>query len=188
MRNKIGNSEVTPQALWPVVKSLWSGMDQRHQALHEPWEIKSPERESQHDAGYLENQFTSHDLCDENHEGQLETRVQVLLAFVDNTPLGKVRPCDTYKLANSLKLRNAREFDNVTNKHLRHLPKRPLVYLTHLFHHYLRLSHFPKPWKEKNVITLPKPGKDPKLSQNLYPISFLSTTGIKFKKIILKII
>jgi hypothetical protein len=55
----------------------------------------------------LENQFTSHDLCDENHEQQVETRVQALLASVDHTLLSKVRPCDIHKLANSLKLRKA---------------------------------------------------------------------------------
>jgi hypothetical protein len=56
-------------------------------------------------ADCLENQFKSHDLCDENHEQQVETRVEALLASVDDTPLGKVRPCDIYKLVNSLKLR-----------------------------------------------------------------------------------
>jgi hypothetical protein len=55
----------------------------------------------------LENQFTSHDLCDENHERRVETRVQALLASVDDTPLGKVRPCDIYKIVNSLELRKA---------------------------------------------------------------------------------
>jgi hypothetical protein len=39
--------------------------------------------------------------------------------------------------------------------------------LTHLFKYCLRLSHFPNPWKEAKIITLPKPGKDPKFPQNL---------------------
>jgi hypothetical protein len=51
-------------------------------------------------ANCLENRFTSHDLCDENHERRVETRVQALLASVDNTPLGKVRSCDMRKLIN----------------------------------------------------------------------------------------
>jgi hypothetical protein len=51
-------------------------------------------------ANCLENQFTSHNLCDGNHEQQMETRIQALLAFVDDTLLGKVRPFDTRKLAN----------------------------------------------------------------------------------------
>jgi hypothetical protein len=40
------------------------------------------------------------------------------------------------------------------NECLRHLPRRPLIYLTHLFNHCLGLSHFPKPWKEAKIITL----------------------------------
>jgi hypothetical protein len=40
-------------------------------------------------ADCLGNQFTSHYLCDENHERRVETRVKALLASVNNTPLGK---------------------------------------------------------------------------------------------------
>jgi hypothetical protein len=78
--------------------------------------------------------------------------------------------------------------DGIPNECLRHLPRRPLVHLTHLFNHCIRLSHFPVSWKESKVITLPKPGKDPKFPQNLRPISLLSTTGKLFEKVILKIV
>jgi hypothetical protein len=88
----------------------------------------------------LENQFASHDLCNENHEQQVEARVRALLAFVDSTPLGKVRPCDIHKLVNSLKLRKACGFDGIPNE-----------CLGHLFNYYLLLSHFTKPWKEVKV-------------------------------------
>jgi hypothetical protein len=59
----------------------------------------------------------------------------------------------------------------------RHLPRGPLL-----------LSHFPEYLKEAKVITLPKHGKDPTFPQNLRPISFLSTTGKLFEKILLKIV
>jgi hypothetical protein len=114
--------------------------------------------------------------------------VQALLASVDDTPLRKARPCEINKLANSLKLRKACGFDGTPNECLRHLPRRQLVYLTHLFHHCLRLSHFRKPWNEAKFITLLKPGKDPKFPQNLLPISLLSTAGKLFGKVILKIV
>jgi hypothetical protein len=71
---------------------------------------------------------------------------------------------------------------------LRHLPRRPLVHLTHLFNHCIRLAHFPTSWKEAKVITLPKPGKNPKFPQNLRPISLLPTTGKLFEKVVLKIV
>jgi hypothetical protein len=44
----------------------------------------------------------SHDLCVENHERQVETTIQDLLASVDDTPLRKLRPCVIHNLANSL--------------------------------------------------------------------------------------
>jgi hypothetical protein len=117
----------------------------------------------------------------------METRFQALFASVDNVLLGKVRPCDIYKLANSLKLGKACGLDGIQNECLRHLPRRPLVHLTHLFNHCLWLSHFPKPGKEAKV-TLLEPGKGPKFLQNLRLISILSTIGKLFEKVILKIV
>jgi hypothetical protein len=74
-----------------------------------------------------------------------------------------------------------------TKKGLRNLwhPKsRFLVHLLHLINHCLRLSHFPIPWKDAKIITLPKPGKDSKFLHNLLPISLLSTTGKLFEVIL----
>jgi hypothetical protein len=77
-------------------------------------------------------------------------------------------------------------FGGILNECLRHLPRRPLVNLTHLFNHRLQLGHFPVPWKEAKTITLLKPGKDPIFPQNLCPISLLATTGKLFEKLILR--
>jgi hypothetical protein len=77
--------------------------------------------------------------------------VKALLASVDGTLLRNGGNCDMHKLANSLKLRKACGLDVTTNECLRHLPRRPFVYLTHLFNHCLRLPHFPKPWKEAKL-------------------------------------
>jgi hypothetical protein len=131
-------------------------------------------------ADCVENQFTCHDLCDENNERRMET----LLASVDDTPQGHAM----HKLVKSLKLREACGLDGIPNECLRHLPRRPLVHLTCLLNHFLRLSHLPKPWKEAEVITLPKLGEDPKFPQNLRPINLFYTTGKLFEKVILKIV
>jgi hypothetical protein len=92
-----------------------------------------------------------------------------------------LRPCDLQKWLNLLKLKKACGIDGIPNECLRHLPRRPLVHLTHLINHCLRMSHFPTSWKEAKVATLPKPGKDPKFPQNLHPISLLSSTGSIWK-------
>jgi hypothetical protein len=118
----------------------------------------------------------------------VETSVQALPASGHHTPQGRFRPCGIHKLVNSLKLRKACGLDGISNECFRHLPRRPLAHLTYLFNHCLRLSHFPKPWKNAKSITLPKPGNDPKFPKNLRPISFLSTTDNLFEKLILKIV
>jgi hypothetical protein len=63
----------------------------------------------------LEIQFTPHDLCDENHELQVEARVQALLNTTDNSPPQKIRPCNLHKLINSLQLRKVCGIDGIPN-------------------------------------------------------------------------
>jgi hypothetical protein len=77
------------------------------------------------------------------------------------TPPDKVRPCDLQILINSLKLKKACGIDGIPNEFLRHLPRRPLVHLTHLINHCIRLSHFPASLKEAKVVALPKPDEEP---------------------------
>jgi hypothetical protein len=93
----------------------------------------------------LEYEFTSHDLCDKKYERKMVTRGQALLTSVDDIPLGKIRPCDTHKLENSSKLRMVCGLDNIPNECLKHLPRRLLVHLTHLFDHCIWLAQFSKP-------------------------------------------
>jgi hypothetical protein len=89
---KVGNCEVSPQALWPIAKSLMKRVGSKvPTAVHGHLGITyHPNEKASATADCLENQFTSRDLCDENHERRVETRVQALLASVDYTPLGKV--------------------------------------------------------------------------------------------------
>jgi hypothetical protein len=184
---QISNTEVTPQAIWPIAKSLLTrDVTRPPTANHGPSGfIFHPSEKANAIADCMKNQFTHHVLCDENHERRVEARVQTLLKAVDNMPPERIRPCDLQKLISSLKLRKSCRIDGIPNECLRQLPRRPLVQLTHLFYHCLRLSHFPKSWKEAKIITLPKLGKDPKFSQNFRLISLLSTKGKEFEKVIL---
>jgi len=88
------------------------------------------------------------------------------------------------KINKLLKLKKACGIDGIPNVCLRHLPRRPLVHLTHLFNNCLRLSNFPSSWKEDKIITLPKPGKGPEFPQNLKQIRLLPTKGKLFDKLI----
>jgi hypothetical protein len=91
-----------------------------------------------------ENQFTPHNLREENHERRVKARVQALLKAADSDPPERIRHCDLQKLLNSLKLKKACGIDGIPNECLRYLPRRPQVHLTHLINHCIRLSHFPR--------------------------------------------
>jgi hypothetical protein len=94
--NKIGNCELTPQAIWPIAKSLMNRDRPRAPTvIYGPTGLKfHPLEKANAIANCLENQFAPHDLCDYNQERRVEARVQALLKTVDNSPPERVRPCD----------------------------------------------------------------------------------------------
>jgi hypothetical protein len=76
-KTKISNTEVTPKAIWPIAKSLLKRAGPRAPtAIHGTSGLKfHPSEKANGIADCLENQFTHHDLCDENHERRVEARV-----------------------------------------------------------------------------------------------------------------
>jgi hypothetical protein len=114
---KSSNAEITPQAIWPIAKSLLkSDRPRAPTAIHGASGLKfHPSHKANAIADCLEIQFTPNDLCDDNHERRVEARVQALLETVDNKLPQRIRPCDLRKLINSLKLRKARGIDGIPN-------------------------------------------------------------------------
>jgi hypothetical protein len=112
---KTSNTEVTPQAIWTIAKSLLKRDGPRTPtAIHGASGLKfHPTEKANAIADYLEIQFTPHDLYDENHERRVEARVHALLNSVYDNPPQKIRPCDLKKLINSLKLRKACGIDGI---------------------------------------------------------------------------
>jgi hypothetical protein len=103
---KMSNTEITPQAIWPIAKSLLKRDGPRAPtAIHGASGLKfHPSDKANAIADCLEIQFTPHGLCDDNHERRVEARVQALLETEDNNPPQRIRPCDVQKLINSFKL------------------------------------------------------------------------------------
>jgi hypothetical protein len=104
---RIANCEATPQALWPIAKSLVKRDGPKAPTeIHGSSGLKFHSLEKANaNADYLQKLFTPHDLCDENHERRVEARVQALLETVDNSPPERVRPCDVQKIITTLKLK-----------------------------------------------------------------------------------
>jgi hypothetical protein len=124
-KKKKSSAEVTPQAIWPIAKSLLNrDVPRAPTAIHVASGLKfHPSDKANATADCLEIQFSPHDLCDDNHERRVEARIQALLETVDNNPRYRIRPCDLQKLITSLKLRKACGIDGIPNECLRHLPR-----------------------------------------------------------------
>jgi hypothetical protein len=100
---KIGNAEITPQAVWSIAKSLHkkdgprattathgaSGLHKKDgprapTATHGASGFQfHPTEKANAIADCLEIQFSPHDLCDENHERRVEAAVRALHETVD---------------------------------------------------------------------------------------------------------
>jgi len=83
-----------------------------------------------------------------------------------------------------LKPRASPGADGITSVLLRHLSKKALIFLTNIFNHLLRMSHFPSAWKRATVIPIPKPNKPPSYPSSYRPISLLSIVSKLFERII----
>jgi hypothetical protein len=106
---KIRNAEVTPQPIWPIAKSLLKRDGPRAlTAIHGTSGLKFlPAEKANAIADFLEIQYTTHELYDENHERRVEAKVQALLETAEQNPPQRIRPCDLQKLIKSLKLRKS---------------------------------------------------------------------------------
>jgi hypothetical protein len=113
----VGNKnscDVTTQTVWCIAKFMKRDEPRAPSAIYGLLCFKShPLEKANAIADRLENQFPPHDLWDENHERQLEARVQALLETVDNDSSKRLRPCDLQKLMNPLKLRKVCGIDEI---------------------------------------------------------------------------
>jgi hypothetical protein len=114
---EIGTSEVRLGLYGPMGKFRLKRVGPKTPTgIHGPSGLKfHPSEKANAVSDCLENQLTHRDLCDENHEGRVEARVQAVLEAVDNKPHERIRPCDLQKLINSLKLRKSCGIDVIPN-------------------------------------------------------------------------
>jgi hypothetical protein len=96
---KISNTEITPQTIRPIAKSLLKRVGPRAPtAIHGASGLKFlPTDKANVIADCLEIQFTPHELCDENHERRVEAKLQALVETVHQNPPQRIRPCDVQK-------------------------------------------------------------------------------------------
>jgi hypothetical protein len=122
------------------------------------------------------------------HEGEVNSYIRGLASerFLNEDPSTYTKPSEISAILRVLKNGKAPGLDGINNRHLKNLPRKVIVYLTHIFNNCIRLGYFPKQWKHAKVVAIPKPNKDATNPNNYRPISLLSAVGKLFERIILK--
>ena len=75
--------------------------------------------------------------------------------------------------------------DLITNRIIKHLPKKAILLLTFIFNSILHLSHILHSWKHSIIILIPKPDKPLDLPSSYRPFSLLPSLSKILEKIIL---
>lgn len=104
-----------------------------------------------------------------------ERFVKNKLQDYDPNPISFTTPTEVFNIIKSTKKKRAPGPDKIPNIALHHLAPKAITALTNIINAIFRLRHFPHSWKLATIITLPKPGKDPKFPQNYRPISLLNS-------------
>ena len=94
-------------------------------------------------------------------------------------------PTEVSKAIAEVKVGKAPGPNGVSNRALRNLPQKSVIFLTKVFNAVLKWQHYPAVWKHARMISLLKPGKYSALPSSYRPISLLDTVGKLFGKILL---
>jgi len=91
-------------------------------------------------------------------------------------------PDGVHEAINGFKVRKALCPNGIPDRAFKHLSKRAVSFLAHIFKAFLRAHHFPQKWKHAREISNFKLVKDPALPSSYRPISLLDKICNLFKK------
>ncbi|GBN91069.1 putative RNA-directed DNA polymerase from transposon X-element [Araneus ventricosus] len=100
--------------------------------------------------------------------------------------LSSVTATEVIDFIKTLKPNKSPGLDQISNRMLKNLPLKFILYLTFLMNVLMQNCYFPKCWKTAVVVPIPKPNSDLSLPQNYRPISLLSCVSKVFESVLLR--
>jgi hypothetical protein len=179
--------EGKPNKLWRVSKLLRKG-----NRFLPPLKVGSEMRLTAQGKAEAIAQSLSNVYNTSNRISPLEAEVTASITEIQNSVLDPINPemlatpTEIKNYIKSLKSTKSPGIDGVNNRLLKQLPRKGIVYLTHIVNACLNIAYFPKTWKKASVIPILKPGKDPSNPSSYRPISLLSSIGKILERVILR--
>ena len=149
--------------------------------------IYQPEKQAEALAEVLKNTFKPH-LTSTNLNHQHRKIRNEVNSTKKNHVISNIQPTTISEIKKYIKKQRPNKApgpDNIRNILLRNLTKNVLFFLALIFNASLNLLYFPTSWKQADIITIPKQGKNPHIPHNRRPISLLSCIGKIYEDIIL---
>jgi len=184
--NYIKSLNPTDNSLWKATKKLTKVRESIPPLLKRDNMLASTDEEkSLVFAEHLISTFKPHQDIFPNLDHLNQVSASISFPLPMSLPIKPISPGEIVCVIKKLPANKAPGHDLITNKVLKHLSKKCVLSLTHIFNSMLRLSYFPSIWKLAVVILIPKVGKPKNLASSYRPISLLPTLGKLFEKLIL---
>lgn len=103
---------------------------------------------------------------------------------INGSTIKLVTPKELVYTVKRMKKRKAPGLDLITSNIIAQCPKKAYVLLTYIYNASIRLSNFPRIWKNAKIILIPKPGKPANELTSYCPISLLSTLSKIYEKLL----
>ncbi|GBN55988.1 RNA-directed DNA polymerase from mobile element jockey [Araneus ventricosus] len=100
--------------------------------------------------------------------------------------LSSVTASEVSDFIKTLKPNKSPGLDQISNRMLKNLPLKFILYITFLLNVLMQNCYFPNCWKTAVVVPIPKPNSDLSLPQNYRPISLLSCLSKVFESVLLR--
>ncbi|GFY15748.1 RNA-directed DNA polymerase from mobile element jockey [Trichonephila clavipes] len=137
-------------------------------------------------ADSLQKQFEPNtDVENPRFFAHIQRKVQRFLDSPTCMDLEKTSPSEIQGFIKNLKPNKSPGIDLITNRFLKNLPTKFIIFIALLFNMLLENCYFPKSWRMSVMIPSLKPNSDDSNPQNYRPISLLSSLSKSYEFVIL---
>lgn len=179
----IDNLKPNDPKLFKINRGLISNKQAKHPLQGSNGLVYDPKDKAELFASELVRQFscpTGVDFTDKIVEDQIK-----VLKLQHPKLVQPISPVEVWETIRKLPGKKAPGPDKISNTALKKASKKTILHLTKIFNCCLRLEHFPNPWKQANVVMIPKAGKNKLTPTNHRPISLLNTMSKLLETLIL---